>query len=77
MAKAVADAAESVNQKHLGVAGDAIGEAGLIARASYNAAYALAFTVVYPFAFVAQWLPQDNPVMHGLRDGAAAVLKRI
>jgi hypothetical protein len=38
----------------------------------YSGSYALAYGVVYAAVFVAQSLPQDNPVMHGFCDGGAA-----
>jgi hypothetical protein len=75
VAKAVADAAEAVNRRH--AATHAMRGAGLLSRVGYNTAYGVAFAVVYPVAFVAQWLPQDNPVMHGLRDGARAVTESL
>jgi len=43
-------------------------------RMIYNGSYALAYGVVYPIAFVAQSLPQENPVMHGFRDGGQAAM---
>jgi hypothetical protein len=42
----------------------------------YSGSYALAFGVVYAAVFVAQSLPQDNPVMHGFRDGGGAVIDK-
>ena len=43
-----------------------------ISRMVYTGSYVLAYGVVYSAVFVAQSLPQDNPVMHGLRDGGKA-----
>jgi hypothetical protein len=40
----------------------------------YNGSYALAYGVVYPIVFIAQSLPQENPMMHGFRDGSQAVM---
>jgi hypothetical protein len=41
---------------------------------TYNGAYAISFGIVYAAVFVTQFLPQDNPVMHGFRDGAQAAM---
>jgi hypothetical protein len=43
-----------------------------MSRVVYSGAYALAYGVVYATVFVAQSLPQENPVMHGFRDGGRA-----
>ena len=43
----------------------------------YRGSYALAFGVVYAAVFVAQSLPQENPVMHGFRDGGRAAIDEI
>jgi hypothetical protein len=74
VAEAVADAAKSVAQTHANRGENVTGETDLISRIGYNSAYAIAFGIVYPVVLVTQWLPQDNPVMHGFRDGAQAVM---
>jgi hypothetical protein len=43
----------------------------------YSGLYALAYGVVYAAVFVVQSLPQENPVMHGFRDGARAAIDEI
>ena len=43
----------------------------------YSGAYALAYGVVYATVFVAQSLPQENPVMHGFRDGGRAAMDEL
>jgi|AmaraimetFIIA100_FD_contig_101_596520_length_1229_multi_5_in_0_out_0_2 hypothetical protein len=48
-----------------------------MSRMIYSGSYALAYGVVYAAVFVAQSLPQDNPVMHGLRDGGAAAMDEL
>jgi hypothetical protein len=48
-----------------------------ISRMIYSGSYALAYGVVYATVFVAQSLPQDNPVMHGLSDGGRAALDEL
>ena len=48
-----------------------------MSRMIYNGSYALAYGVVYPIVFIAQSLPQDNPVIHGFRDGARAAMDEL
>ena len=48
-----------------------------ISRMIYSGSYALAYGAVYAAVFVAQSLPQDNPVMHGLRDGGGAAMDEL
>ncbi|HTO79477.1 MAG TPA: hypothetical protein VMJ31_06855 [Methylocystis sp.] len=43
-----------------------------VSRVAYSSSYWLAYGVVYATVFVAHSLPQENAVMHGLRDGARA-----
>ncbi|MFY9656346.1 MAG: hypothetical protein WAK01_07130 [Methylocystis sp.] len=43
-----------------------------LSRFAYSSSYVFAYAIVYPALFVAYSLPQDNPVMHGLRDGGRA-----
>ena len=45
-----------------------------LSRLAYSGSYWLSYGVVYAAVFVAHSLPQDNPVMHGLRDGASAAI---
>jgi hypothetical protein len=56
------------------------GEADMLqtlSRMVYSGSYALAYGVVYAAVFVAQSLPQDNPVMHGFRDGGGAAMDEL
>jgi hypothetical protein len=46
-------------------------------RVVYSGCYALAYGVVYATVFVAQSLPQENPVMHGFRDGGRAAMDEL
>jgi len=46
-------------------------------RMIYSGSYALAYGIVYAAVFVAQSLPQDNPVMHGFRDGGGAAMDEL
>jgi len=48
-----------------------------LSRMIYSGSYALAFGVVYAAVFVTQSLPQDNPVMHGFRDGGTAAMDEL
>jgi hypothetical protein len=48
-----------------------------LSRMVYSGSYALAYGVVYAAVFVAQSLPQDNPVMHGFRDGGGAAMDEL
>jgi hypothetical protein len=48
-----------------------------LSRMTYSGAYALAYGVVYATVFVAQSLPQENPVMHGFRDGGRAAMDEL
>jgi hypothetical protein len=45
-----------------------------ISRMVYTSSYVLAYGVVYAAVFVAHSLPQENPVMRGLRDGGRAAV---
>jgi hypothetical protein len=46
-------------------------------RMIYSGSYALAYGVVYAAVFVAQMMPQDNPVMHGFHDGGKAAMDEL
>ena len=48
-----------------------------LSRMIYSGSYALAHGVVYAAVFVTQSLPQDNPVMHGFRDGGGAAMDEL
>jgi hypothetical protein len=48
-----------------------------LSRMIYNGSYALAYGVVYATVFVAQSLPQQNPLMHGFRDGGKAAVDEL
>ena len=49
----------------------------MISRMIYSGSYALAYGAVYAAVFVAQSLPQENPVMHGFRDGGGAAMDEL
>jgi hypothetical protein len=44
---------------------------------TYTGSYILAYGVVYAAVFIAQSLPQENPVMHGFRDGGRAAMDEL
>jgi hypothetical protein len=76
VANAMRDAAAAASE-HAATVRSTVGEAGphalrAIARATYVSAYVVSYGVVYAAVFVAQSLPQENAIMHGLRDGAIA-----
>jgi hypothetical protein len=48
-----------------------------ISHAVYTGSYVLAYGVVYAAVFIAQSLPQENPVMHGFRDGGQAAMDEL
>jgi hypothetical protein len=61
---------------------DTASEAGYSAlqtmsRMVYTGSYALAYGVVCATVFVAQSLPQENPIMHGFRDGGRAAMDEL
>jgi len=48
-----------------------------ISRMAYTGSYVLAYGIVYATIFVAQSLPQENPVTRGLRDGGKAAMDEL
>ena len=48
-----------------------------ISQMLYTGSYVLAYGFVYATVFVAQSLPQENPVMRGLRDGGQAAVDEL
>ena len=48
-----------------------------MSRMIYTGSYALAYGVVYATVFIAQSLPQENPIMHGFRDGGQAAMDEL
>jgi len=66
--------AAKVKQSASGAGYDAVQN---VSRFVYTGSYVLAYGVVYAAVFVARSLPQENPVMHGLRDGGRAALDEL
>lgn len=69
-------------QQHTGSREEAATEAGsdmlqTTSRVIYSGSYALAYGVVYAVVFAVQMMPQDNPVMHGFRDGGKAAIEEL
>jgi hypothetical protein len=78
IAAAMRDAAATASE-HAAAAKQLGNEAGpkaleTISRAVYAGSYVLAYGVVFAAVFIAQSLPQENPVMRGLRDGGRAAI---
>ncbi len=76
IADAVRDASKTAAE-HAAAVQNAIDGTGIIqsvSRITYTGAYAISFGIVYTAVFVTQWLPQDNPIMDGLGDGARAAM---
>jgi hypothetical protein len=48
-----------------------------MSRMTYTGSYILAYGVVYAAVFIAQSLPQENPIMHGFRDGGRAAMDEL
>ena len=48
-----------------------------LSRMIYSGCYAVAYGVVYTTVFVTQSLPQENPVIHGFRDGGRAAMDEL
>jgi len=76
VAAAMRDAAATASE-HAAKVKESAGEAGAtalesISRMAYTGSYVLAYGIVYAAVFVAQSLPQENPVMQGFRDGGRA-----
>jgi len=79
--QAMHDAAATASE-HAARIGRSANEAGYdplrtVSRLVYTGSYVLAFGVVYTAVFVAQSLPQENPVMRGFREGGQAAWDRL
>jgi hypothetical protein len=78
---ATKDGARTVSE-HAAEAQDTASETGsdmlqTISGMIYSGSYAMAYGIVYAAVFVAQSLPQENPVMHGFRDGGGAAMDEL
>ena len=78
VADAMQDAAKTASE-HAVKATQLVSEAGpgaleMISGAAYTGAYVMAYGAVFAAVFVAQSMPQDNPIMHGARDGGRAAM---
>jgi hypothetical protein len=81
VAEAMRDAATTASEHAVKVKQSA-SEAGpkaleTISRMVYTGSYVLAYGVVYATVFIAQSLPQENPVMHGFREGGQAAMDEL
>lgn len=78
VAAAMRDAAKTATE-HATKVKQSASEAGpkaleTLSQMTYSGSYALAYGLVYATVFVAQALPQDNPIMRGFADGGRAAL---
>jgi len=48
-----------------------------VSQMFYTGSYVLAYGIVYATVFVAQALPQENPIMRGFRDGGKAAVEEL
>jgi hypothetical protein len=76
VAAAMRDAAATASE-HAAKVKESANEAGAnalesISRMVYTGSYVLAYGIVYAAVFVAQSLPQENPIVRGFGDGGRA-----
>ena len=81
VAAAMRDAAATATE-HAAQVKQTAGEVGSnalhsLSRMTYTGSYILAYGVVYAAVFIAQSLPQENPIMHGFRDGGRAAMDEL
>ena len=81
VAAAMRDAAATASD-HAAQVKQSAGEIGSnalhsLSRMTYTGSYVLAYGIVYAAVFVAQSLPQENPIMHGFRDGGRAAMDEL
>jgi hypothetical protein len=81
VAAAMRDAAATATE-HAAQVKQSAGEIGSsalhsLSRMTYTGSYILAYGVVYAAVFIAQSLPQENPIMHGFRDGGRAAMDEL
>ena len=81
IADAMRDAAATASE-HTAQVKQAASEAGpkaleTISQMFYTGSYVLAYGVVYATVFVAQSLPQENPIIRGFRDGGKAAVDEL
>jgi hypothetical protein len=78
--KTIADAVSMAAQAASDGAGDAQARAAemmpavsdFVGRLAYNGSYAVSYGIVFSTLFVARLVPEDNPLVQGLIDGAQA-----
>jgi hypothetical protein len=83
--KMVADAMEAAVQAAKDGAADAKATAAeavpaagkMLSNLVYNACYGISYGVVFPSVLVARSIPTNNPVVHGLVDGARAAIDMV
>ncbi len=73
-ASAATNDAASLRAK-LGNAGPEIANAA--SRAAYTGSYMISYGLVYAAVFIAKSVPQENPFVRGLKDGASAAIDAV
>ena len=68
-AQAVKDGASNAREAAEGMLPDS---GSLLSRIAYNTCYAISYGIVFPSVLLAQSVPHDNALIHGLIDGAHA-----
>jgi hypothetical protein len=48
-----------------------------VSRFVYTTCYTISYGVVFPSVLVARTIPKDNPIVHGLIDGAHAAIDMV
>ena len=81
VAAAMRDAASTATE-HAAQVKQSAGEIGSgalesMSRMTYTGSYFLAYGITYAAVFIAQSLPQENPVMQGFRDGGRAAVDEL
>jgi hypothetical protein len=50
---------------------------GRLGRMVYNVTYTVSYGVIFPLALIAHAIPKDNPIVHGILDGASAAREAV
>jgi hypothetical protein len=76
-AATASDHAAQVKQSAGEIGSNALHSLSRMTYTGYTGSYILAYGVVYAAVFIAQSLPQENPIMHGFRDGGRAAMDEL
>ena len=77
VAEALKDAAGAIGNGEAQAGAQAPSARGPVSKVVYNLSYGVSFGVVLPFALVASLIPVDNPLGHGIMDGARAAVDKV